>query len=194
MADIRLLIITGNPAAGKTELAKTLGARLSGNWTVVHGDDYIEEVFRRYPGHPWTEIRPYLASVSAEGIDQATRDGKRVVYDGVVLNLDEVRTLAEGAGLTYPDPRVALLNMSCSEDTVVSRRMWVDWDRFAVPKSEYERVVKEAVIRNHHRAHTPTGLTGAHHVVSDRMSEDEVFREVLRWLLSLSRTDEPTGS
>lgn len=191
MVGIQLLIITGNPGSGKSELAHALEEIIGDGWSFVHGDAYIEVVQRRYGPRNWSLLRPYLAPVSAEGIREAALAGRRVVYDGCVLSMNEVLTLASAIGVAYPHPSVVLAQLSCSEDTVVARRMPIQWDRFGVPTSRAESEVKERVIRSHHRLHTPTGLIGAQTILTDHRSPDEVLRELLRWLASKDDNAKP---
>jgi energy-coupling factor transporter ATP-binding protein EcfA2 len=184
MGDLRLVIITGRPGSGKSTLFETLKGRLDAEWAFVDGDAYIGEVWARFggPDVQWSAIRPNLVPVSSEGVAAAAREGKRVVYAGVVLSPHEVRVLTTAAGLTYPSDAVRLFELRCSETTVVQRRMWIQWDQFPAPRNETERAHKEQVIRDHNRSHTPRGLSGAIEIQTDSIDEAGVMRESLRRL------------
>ena len=108
------------------------------------------------------------------------------MYDGVLLSMEELRTLTRACGMSYPSAEVALPCLRTTEDTVVRRRLWVRWDRFDIPTTEPERAEKEAAIRNHHRRHPTPSLDGAYALDTDDLTPDETFRATIRWLANRS--------
>lgn len=103
-APVRLVVLTGTCAVGKSTFAARLQGRIGGQ--VFHMDDYISAP--PPPGYPaeWFRRRiGYLPEIG-QRLALALEESPITTFEGVLVGVKEVPTLAHSARLTYPSRSV----------------------------------------------------------------------------------------
>ena len=101
---VRLVVLTGTCAVGKSTFAARLQGRIGGQ--VFHMDDYISAP--PPPGYPpeWFRRRvAYLPEIGRK-LAAALEVFPITTFEGVLVGSEEVPTLARSAGLSYPSRSV----------------------------------------------------------------------------------------
>ena len=176
-------MVTGSPGAGKTTFALSFAYAARTNWRTVHADDFVDQVFKDRGPAPWESLRPLTADHCARAVAKHFREESNVVVEGIFMNLDEIRTLARGAGLTYPNPAVRVVRLLSTEDTCVARRLDTDWEVNVPPDG------REELIRTFHRTFRPAPIPGELCLWTDLVSPQEVRDAVVARLSSTDGID-----
>jgi hypothetical protein len=127
---LKLRILTGVPASGKSYVASELAKVIRGDWQIVHWDDSIGPLRVCYgpirlpgPFPPFDSIRtlhPYFAGWSAGWY---LADGWNVFLEGHILDGEERRRLLRGVRDAFDGPlavRTAYLNVDL--ETAIQNR------------------------------------------------------------------------
>jgi adenylylsulfate kinase-like enzyme len=97
---VRLIAITGPPAAGKSTLSRKLEPRLGPGSQTFRLDDYINKPIPTGFPTTWSERRPLYLGRIGERIADWLRDGRVAVFEGVLVGSNEVPLLSNAARLS----------------------------------------------------------------------------------------------
>ena len=172
---LRIVLITGGPAAGKTRLAQRLYGRLPKTWRFVSLDHFIEIALRNpAPKTDWPERTVQIAEVSLDYWRK--EEVVNVLVEGVIQNEAQVRRLCKAFGVGWPSDQARLIQLERSFDTHRRRRS---------DKSAWQPHL-EGPARDHAlaslEARVPAEIPGARVVVTDQLSEEQVLEAVWRQL------------
>jgi chloramphenicol 3-O-phosphotransferase len=156
---VKLRILTGVPASGKSSIAAKFTNRIRGDWQIVHWDDSIGPLRVCYgpakipgPYPPFDTIRgfhPFFAGWSAGWY---LADGWNVFLEGHILDGEERARLQRAVKDVYSgtlDLRVAYIEVDLEE--AIRRRVA---SRYWHP--ELKPPAREPTIRNWITTHVPT--------------------------------------
>jgi hypothetical protein len=101
---VRLVVLTGTCAVGKSTFAARLQGRIGGQ--VFHMDDYISAP--PPPGYPpeWFRRRVGYLPEIGQKLAAALETSPITTFEGVLVEAEEVPTLAHSASLSYPSRSV----------------------------------------------------------------------------------------
>ena len=112
---VRLIVITGTSAVGKSTFATKLAARLGGPTPVFHIDDYIPRPPPPGYASDWAHRRVgYLPEIGGK-VRDALRDARVAIFEGVLTSDLEVPTLARFSGLSGEEVLVVVINRPLSD-------------------------------------------------------------------------------
>jgi len=118
---VRMIIIAGNPGAGKSRLAQLLVRALGHHWRSFGLDDQ-RGVFDPIPGPRWAFSRGSHAIPESRSVRGYLGSGGGVIFEGALVDDTDVSRLAQWAGLHYPSPEVMTVLLRCSVETAFRRR------------------------------------------------------------------------
>lgn len=172
---IRIILVTGGPAAGKTRLAQRLYGRLPKRWRLVSLDNFIEIALRNpAPKIDWPERAVQIAEVCLDyWRKEAVVD---VLVEGVIQNEGQVARLCKAFGQRWPSDQVRLIQLERTFDTHKRRRS----DR-AGWQPQLDGVAREHALASL-EARVPAPIPGARVVVTDPLSEEQVLEVAWRQL------------
>jgi hypothetical protein len=118
---VRMIIIAGNPGAGKSRLAQLLVRALGHQWRAFGLDDQ-RGVFDPIPGPRWAFSRGSHTIPECRSVRGYLGTGGGVIFEGALVDDVDVSRLAQWAGLHYPSPEVMTVLLRCSVETAFRRR------------------------------------------------------------------------
>lgn len=169
---VRLILVTGGPGAGKTALSKRLYAALPKRWRFVPLDNFIGLSFRINEPGDWPEKTVRLAEICLD----YWRKEKRydLLVEAVIQNVGHAARLCAAFGLAWPSDSVRLLQLTRTFETHKRRRAAEsEWDPPLGPG-----MTREDAFRNL-EARVPTRIDGARVIVTDALTEDQVYQASL---------------
>ena len=173
---IRLIILTGGPGAGKTVLSRRLYCHLPKNWRIVPLDNFIGISFRVAAPGDWPDKTVSLGEICLEYWRKEKRYG--VLVDGVIQNDEQVRRLCTAFGVGWPSARVRLIQLDRSFETHRKRRASdAEWDPPMGPGQTRDQAFENLEQR------VPGRIPGARIIVTDQLTEGEVFECALQQLV-----------
>jgi chloramphenicol 3-O-phosphotransferase len=168
---IRLILLTGNPGASKTTVAKRLICGLPEVWRLVTLDDFLL-IHGADHGDVWSNARdPTNMPIPNGAVTLYHANGGRVIVEGIMQTDQQVRGHCEAMGLTLDSRAVRFIELWASEDEAVRRMR--------------ERPLKEggfdeAKSREHYRGlSSMLRAKGAIRIGTDGKTPAEVFALVL---------------
>ena len=174
-AEVRLILVTGGPAAGKTRLCQRLYGELPKNWRLVPLDNFIELALKNpVPGQDWPDRTVQFAEVC---LDYWRKERVfNLLVEGVIQNSDQVTCLCRAFGVSWPLHEVRLIQLLRSFES--HRRRRNSSDDWSPPLGGTTR---EQALRNL-ETRVPQPILGAKTIVTDTLSEDQVQVETLAYL------------
>jgi len=100
----KLCVLTGVPGSGKSSAANLIGQSLTGDWSVVHADDFIGPTFEWFRPKPWGEIRQYHTIFAGWSAGWHLSQGRNVLVEGHIKDRKELRHLIRSAAERYDGP------------------------------------------------------------------------------------------
>jgi hypothetical protein len=167
---LRLIIITGGPAAGKTGLARSLYGLLPRDWRLVPLDNFIGPVWKTMPETHW---QPGSVLLGAECLNYNKSEGQKVLMEGLILKDDEVQLLCSFFGVDFPSDSVRLLQLVRSHDSATDRRKNAPEFRPDISGKLRDKIIESF------RTLTPRPLKGAELIETDGLTEEEVLTSAL---------------
>lgn len=151
MGPVKLRVLTGVPASGKSSLARELANRIRGDWQIVHWDDSIGPLRVCYgpirvpgPYPPFDSIRalhPYFAGWSAGWY---LGDGWNVFLEGHILNGEERDRLTRAVKDAYLGPLdLAVAYLHVDPEEAIRRRCASRYWHPELTPPDRERVIRE---------------------------------------------------
>jgi hypothetical protein len=174
--EVRLVIVTGGPGAGKTTLCRRLYGNLPKNWRFVPLDNFLGLALRNPNLGDWPDVTIRLAEVCLN----YWKDEKvyNVLTEGVVRNPNHVSRLAESFGMRWPSAVVRVLQLARKVETArVRRKEMGEWDP-PLPSG----MTREAAFASL-ETRTPGAIPGARVIDTDPLSEEKVYETAVGHLV-----------
>ena len=174
-ADVRLVLVTGGPGAGKTVLCQRLYGGLPKKWRFVPLDNFIGIALANPKLGPWPDAAVKFGEVC---LDYWRKEKLYpVLVEGVIQNDHQVQRLCRAFGIAWPGPNVRVLQLTRTVTTHKARRASdAEWSP-PMPAG----MTKEQAFENL-ETQVPTALTGARRIVTDVLSESQVLEAALTHL------------
>ena len=118
---VRLIVIAGNPGAGKSRLTSLLVSALGRKWRAFGLDDQ-RGVFDPEPGVRWAVSRGSHALPEARSVHRYLDTGGGVIFEGSLVDRNEVSRLVKWVGVRHPSREVKTIVLRCSVETAYRRR------------------------------------------------------------------------
>jgi hypothetical protein len=180
---VRLILLTGNPGASKTTVAKRLICGLSEEWRLITLDDFVLLSAVDH-GNCWINGQdPNNLFIPNKPIALYHKNRARVIVEGIMQSDLQVAGHCAAMGLTLDSPAVRFIELWAGEEEALVRMK---------KRPLKERDFDEADSRAHYR--TLTGYLkakGAIRIVTDGKTDDQVFTMVLALI---NRRAEPQPS
>ncbi len=172
---VRLVLVTGGPAAGKTVLCKRLYGGLPKHWRFVPLDNFIGISFRLQVPGDWPDKTVKLGEIC---LDYWRKEKLySLLVEGIIENADQVSRLCAAFGTRWPAPEVRLIQLTRSFETHKARRESdLEWDPPMPAGMTREEAYRSAETR------VPPSISGARLIGTDRLSEEEVLAAALHHL------------
>ena len=121
---VRLVLVTGAPGSGKTELTRKLACCLPEDWRVIHLDDFFVAWACIYgrpgDGNVWPAV-DRGADLPGLTAKRYLDEGASVVIEGIIRGDNWAKRLCAAAGLQLPSPAVRVVDLNCSRAVAIAR-------------------------------------------------------------------------
>jgi chloramphenicol 3-O-phosphotransferase len=169
---VRLILITGNPGASKTTIARHLICGLPEDWRLVTLDDFLllREVERE---DVWANARDRRnLGIPNKAVELYHLNSARVIIEGIVQTDDQVEAHCRAMGLVRNSPAVRFIELWCEEEEAVRRMK---------SRPLKEPGFSELKARGHYRGLTALlRATGALRIDTTQMSAEQALAAVVQ--------------
>jgi hypothetical protein len=169
---VRLVLVTGGPAAGKTTLCQRLYGGLSKQWRFVPLDNFIELALRSAGPGDWPDKTIRFGEIC---LDYWRKEKLyNVLVEGVIQDTGQVSRLCSAFGVGWPSAEVRLLQLTRTFESHKRRRSAdAGWAPPMPPG-----MTKDDAFHNL-EARVPALIEGARMIATDKLSEGEVIQAAL---------------